>query len=330
MNQVDFNHDALRRLDLNLLVAFDVLMQERHVSRAAARLFLGQPAMSHALARLRQLLDDPLFVRSGHQMEPTPRARELAPQVRAWLEQAQQFLFRAEAFDPAAAHATFRLAAPDGMEALLYPALIATLRRDAPGVRLRSQLLETDQQLAALDHDEVDLLITAAPLALRDWHSQLRLFESDFISVHSRRQLQLPEPATLADLASCDHVVSSYRGTAAGVVDHLFAAHGVQRRVLVLSASLLAISHIVAQAPLMSIQPAIYRGLFSTTPDLACAPLPGEARITVGLVWHRRNDRHPLHRYLRDTVIAAMRRQFAATEGVTRHADSAWETTRQE
>lgn len=322
MNEFDCSHDALRRIDLNLLLAFDVLMQERHVSRAAARLYLGQPAMSHALARLRQLLDDPLFVRSGNRMEPTPRARELAPQVRAWLEQAQQFLFRAAAFDPAAAHATFRLAAPDGMEALLYPALIATLRQDAPGVRLRSQLLETDQQLAALDNDEVDLLITAAPLALRDWHSQLVLFESDFITVHSRRQLHLPATATLAELAACDQVVSSYRGTAAGVVDHLFAAHGLERRIVVLSASLMAISHIVGQAPLLSIQPAIYGGLFSDTPDLVCAPLPGEAQITVSLVWHRRNDRHPLHRYLRDTVIAAMRRQFTGMQGVARRAAS--------
>ncbi|MBI3144461.1 MAG: LysR family transcriptional regulator [Pseudogulbenkiania sp.] len=320
MNEFDFNHDALRRIDLNLLVAFDVLMQERHVSRAAARLYLGQPAMSHALARLRQLLDDPLFVRSGNQMEPTARARELAPRVRAWLEQAHHFLFSEAAFDAAAVEATFRLAAPDGMEALLYPALIATLRQDAPGVRLRSQLLETDQQLGALDNDEVDLLITAAPLARRDWHSQLVLFESGFITVHSRRQLHLPETTTLAELAACDQVVSSYRGTAAGVVDHLFAAHGLERRIVVLSASLMAISHIVGRAPLLSIQPAIYGGLFSDTPDLVCAPLPGETQITVSLVWHRRNDRHPLHRYLRDTVIAEMRRQFAGMQGVARRA----------
>lgn len=92
---------------------------------------------------------------------------------------------------------------------------------------------------------------------------------------------------------------------------------------MVLSASLMAISHIVGQAPLISIQPAIYGGLFREILDLVCAPLPGEARITVSLVWHRRNDRQPLHRYLRDTVIAAMRRQFADTEGVARHVDDA-------
>ena len=258
MHSFDLHHGDFRRIDLNLLVAFDALMQERHVSRAAARLFVGQPAMSHALARLRDVLGDPLFVRTGNQMEPTARALALAPHIRAWLEDANQFLFAPDNFDPAQAQATFSLAAPDGMEAILYPALIAQLRTQAPGVQLRSYLLETDQQLTALDNDDVDLLITATPLPLRDWHSHQLLMQSGFTAIHAQSQLNLPDPPTLADLARCDHVASSYRGSAAGVVDHLFAANGLARRIVAMSASLIAISHIIRQAPLILKNPNDY------------------------------------------------------------------------
>jgi len=310
MNNFDFSHDSLRRLDLNLLVAFDALMQERHVSRAAARLYLGQPAMSHALARLRMLLDDPLFVRSGNRMQPTARALQLAPAVRSWLQQAQQLLAPPGAFDPAAANASFRLAAPDGMEAMLYPPLIATLRRQAPGVQLRSQLLEIDQQLAALDNDEVDLLLTAAPLALHDWHSRLTLHETGFSAVYAPGQLTLPTNPNLADLARVDQVVSSYRGTAAGIVDHLFAQHGLQRHIVALSASLMAIGHILQQAPLLSIQPTLYLPLFRQQGDVRSVPLPADTSIRIDLVWHRRNDGNPLHRYLRDLLMQHFRQLF--------------------
>ncbi len=303
MNDFDIHHGDLRRLDLNLLVAFDALMQERHVSRAAARLFLGQPAMSHVLARLREALGDPLFLRSGSRMEPTARAMELAPQIRQWLEDASRFLFDATAFDPAQTQASFSLSAPDGLEALLFPGLIATLREEAPGIQLRSFLLETDQQLGALDRDEVDLLITAAPYPVRDWHHVHPVMESGFVALYSRQQMSLPDYPTLGDLSACDQLVSSHRGTAAGVVDHVFAEHGLPRRIVALSASLMATGRILANAPLISIQPELYLPLFADYPDLAHVPLAPEIHLPISLIWHRRNDAHPLHDYLRTLLI---------------------------
>ncbi|GGY08933.1 LysR family transcriptional regulator [Paludibacterium paludis] len=312
MQKIDIHHGDLRRIDLNLLVAFDALMQERHVSRAAERLFLGQPAMSHMLSRLRDTLKDPLFVRSGNRMEPTARALELAPRIRQWLDEANDFLFRETDFDPAAVTARFSLSAPDGLEALLFPSLIAALRAEAPGVQLRSLLLETDQQLAALDRDEVDLLFTAAPLPLRDWHNHTILSEAGFSAVYSPRQTTLPDTPTLADLAACDQLVSSHRGTAAGVVDHLFTERGLTRRIVALSASLMATGHILSEAPLISIQPNLYLPLFADRPDLVHVPLPSEATLCINLVWHRRNDTHPLHRYLRALLMRHFEQRFPA------------------
>lgn len=310
MHNFDLPHSALRRIDLNLLVAFDALMQERHVSRAALRLNLGQPAMSHALARLRELLDDPLFLRSGTQMEPTARALELAPQIHAWLEQANQFLLQEPLFNPALATGTFSLSTPDGLEAMLFPALIATLRQQAPMIGLRSYLLEIDQQLAALDKDEVDCLISASPLPCRDWHSQLPLLESGFVALYSTRQLQLPPRASLSDLSAYKQVTSSYRGSTAGVVDHLFAEHGLQRTIVAMSASLLATGRILQQAPLISIQPTLYLPLFDHLPEIDYVSLDPDLCIRIHLIWHSRNDSHPLHHFLRNALIENLGKLF--------------------
>jgi len=306
MHNIDFSHSALHRIDLNLLVAFDALMQERHVSRAAARLNLGQPAMSHALSRLRVILNDPLFSRSGTQMEPTQRALELAPAVHAWLAQAHQLLLTEPLFDPAQAEATFAISSPDGLEAMLYPPLIATLHQRAPRIGLRTYLFETDQQLAALDKQEVDLLISASPLNTRDWHVQQAVLECGFVALYSRKQLSLPDHPSLSDLAAYQQVASSYRGNAAGVVDHLFAEHGMRRKIVVMSASLMATGSILQQAPLISIQPSLYLPLFASSPDISHVELDQQLRIQVNLIWHRRNDSHPLHRFLRQTLTDTM------------------------
>jgi LysR family transcriptional activator of mexEF-oprN operon len=310
MNDFDFSHSALHRIDLNLLVAFDALMQERHVSRAAARLHLGQPAMSHALARLRQVLNDPLFTRNGTQMEPSARALELAPGVHAWLEQAHQLLLKEPLFDPAQVEATLALSTPDGLEAMLYPPLIAALHQRAPRVGLRTYMFEADQQLAALDQQEVDLLISAAPLNMRDWHSLHPVLECGFVALYSRNQLSLPLHPSLSDLAAYQQVASSYRGNSAGVVDQLFAEHGLKRNIVVMSASLMATGSILQQAPLVSIQPALYLPLFASSPDISHVELDSQLRIQISLIWHRRNDNHPLHRFLRQILTETMATLF--------------------
>ncbi|HYR24446.1 MAG TPA: LysR family transcriptional regulator, partial [Aquabacterium sp.] len=136
MHNIDINHGDFRRLDLNLLVALDALLLEGHVGRAADRLFIGQPAMSHALARLRTLFNDELLVRTGKGMEPTALAQTLGPRVRAWLNEGRDFL-REEPFDLARVQGVFRVSIPDALETLVMPALMPILRAQAPGLILR-------------------------------------------------------------------------------------------------------------------------------------------------------------------------------------------------
>lgn len=131
----------IRNVELNLLVAFDAMMRERSVSRAAERTFITQPAMSHALNRLRQLFDDPLFVRTPRGMLPTPRADELVEPVRRVLRDIEALVGPSRVFDAAGREHRFSLGATDYMEFLLLPPLIALIQRHAPKVDMHARQL---------------------------------------------------------------------------------------------------------------------------------------------------------------------------------------------
>ena len=151
------DHVNLSRIDLNLLVARDALLTERSVTRAAARVGLGQSAMSHNLARLRALFGDELLTRGPEGMRPTPRALALADPVRIALSQIEALVSRDEAFDPRTAERLFRIGLPDSTEVPLGPALLAHLCEAAPGVRLRLYSTDRLRLLDELDADRLDL-----------------------------------------------------------------------------------------------------------------------------------------------------------------------------
>ena len=312
MHDVDINYADFRKLDLNLLVAFDALLTERHVGRAAERLFIGQPAMSHALARLRTLFDDELFVRTGKRMEPTDLALAVGPRVRAWLQEGADFLLREDTFDPAHAEGLIRLSIPDGLEALILPSLMALLRTEAPGIGIRVQPLAVENLASTLDDDEVDLAVVGVDLPLRNWHRRTEWLRCGFNCIYAPAHLQLPPSPTLADLAACDHVVSSYRGGATSTLDQLFAAHGLSRRVVASLASMASIMGTLRQSPLLTIQPDLQLGHLLDMQGLTSIPLCSNppVEISIGGVWHHRHDRNARHRYIRErmgSVVRALR-----------------------
>lgn len=303
MNEIDIRHADFRRIDLNLLVALDALLSERQVGRAAERLFIGQPAMSHALARLRELFGDELLVRTGRQMALTDLASQLAPRVRAWLLAGAALVLEEPPFDPAQAQGLVRMSIPDGLEALILPPLLARLRAESPGVRLRVQLIEVDRLPDALDADEVDIVVVGVPLPERGWHERVTLLTATMQCVHSREQLSLKGPLTLKKLAKLDHVVSSYRGEAASVVDAAFAAEGLQRNVVAAVAGVASTVRILRSAPLVSIQ-VVLRGVMEMPGDLVVTPVQAREplRMSVEMLWHRRHSQQGLHRHVRELI----------------------------
>jgi DNA-binding transcriptional LysR family regulator len=173
-----FGNLNLRSIDLNLLVALQALLEDRSVTRAAHRLGVSQPALSRMLARLRAILDDPLLVRSGREMVPTPRAMELVGPLEAWLSDAAGPLTPAT-FEPASADGVIRImATDDATEAVVTP-LICDLARDAPGLRFELSALKSPVS-AALTRGDADYALDTFPESLPGCHVQ-HLFDDSFV-----------------------------------------------------------------------------------------------------------------------------------------------------
>lgn len=247
------NQNQLARVDLNLLVLFETVFQERHVARAAARLNLSPSAISHGLRRLRQLLHDPLFLRHPRGVVPTERAVALAAQVTSALAQVRQMVAAAEPFDAARSARRFTIGAPDGVDAVALPPAIAAIRRAAPGVDLGIKDLQPRDAIAALDARDVDVAL----YPLDDVPARCvdrPLYDEDFV-VAMRAGGE--RRATLSAEAYCagQHVLVSKRGDPHGFVDEVLAAHGLRRRVVLTVPSFLWALAMIADSDLLAALP---------------------------------------------------------------------------
>ena len=214
-SMMGIDHVNLSRLDLNLLVAFDALLTERNVTRAAARVGLGQSAMSHNLARLRRLFGDELFTRGPSGMRPTPRAMALADPLRAALAQVQSAVLAQEDFEPHSAERTFRIGLADSIEVALVPALMERLRSEAPGVRLRLRSTNRISVIEELDSGSLDLGIGVFDQG-QTHHKRRRLYTDHFLCLFSPEQLGLKPPLSLQDYLRFPHVLTSLADEAKG------------------------------------------------------------------------------------------------------------------
>ncbi len=196
----------LRSIDLNLLTIFDAIMVERHMTRAAARVGMTQPAMSNALARLRDLTGDPLFIRTGKGMMPTPRATALAVPIRRALELVQEGLTEKAAFDPATSDRSFTLAIGDYCEVLFLPQVLAALENEAPGVSFSLQSPAGATRQKELKDNSVDLVWDAAPLDGPGFESEI-LFDDTIVWImSSKHPLAKKKRPSLEDYASASHI----------------------------------------------------------------------------------------------------------------------------
>jgi DNA-binding transcriptional LysR family regulator len=291
----------LAGIDLNLLVVLDALLAERHVSRAAIRLNKSQPAVSHALARLRTLFDDPLLVRHGGQLEPTARALEIAPRLAEALAHMRQ-LMGSQPFDPARERNVFRLAMSDYAALVLLPQLMAVLRRQAPNVDLIVSQASREVMMSQVVDGEIDLALGVFPGLAEDLRTSL-LFEEHFACLADGASLNGEKTMDLAAYLERPHILVSLRGDAGNEIDLALAATGHRRRIA------LALPH-------WSAAPGLVRGT-DLVLTVARRILPRDAEIgslavfdppfaippfAFRQIWHRRRDGDPAHRWLRDLI----------------------------
>jgi DNA-binding transcriptional LysR family regulator len=303
MSSID--HVNLTGVDLNLLVAFDAMAAERSVTRAAARIGVGQSAMSHSLSRLRVLFADELFTRTTSGMRPTPRALELAAPVQAVLAQIQALTARRAAFVPATAEKTFRIGLPDSVEVLLVPNLLAELQRHAPGVRLRLQVTSDSAQLLEdLDADRIDMAFGIGTFSEGREHHKIRALSSgNFLCMFNPALVGIEPPISLADYVRLPHVLTSLRQGERGVVDDALEKIGLSRTIALTTPRFLAVPFLVRGAPVITTMHAELARLFATALGLSLSPAPVELpQITISLLWHASYDRDPAHVWLRQTI----------------------------
>lgn len=298
-------HDALTGVDLNLVLALDALLAERHVTRAAARLGLTQSAASHALARLRDLFGDPLLVRGARgAMIPTPRAEALAPQVHRVLVDLAGVL-RGDSFDPATSRRVFRIGASDYAEVVLLPKLIERVAKLAPGIDLWVHSFgdHGDDELAAGTLDVVFAPPRGAARGAGGYEKVL--FDEGFTCIVRAANPLAGGKLTLARYCSAAHLLVAPRGTPGSFVDDALAEHGRSRRIALAVPHFLVVPHIVAGSDLVATLASRVAALFTETLGLVAMPPPVQLpRFQIALAWHERNHQDAAHRWLREQVLA--------------------------
>jgi DNA-binding transcriptional LysR family regulator len=293
----------LSALDLNLLVVLRALLTERSVTRAARRVGLSQPATSHALARLREVLGDPLFVRSGRDLAPTPRAESLREPLEEALGKLERMLEAPRPFDPSTASRSFTIGASDYILFLLVPRLLERLARAAPKIDL--SIRETGNRTVAesLSADGFDMLITVIGPTKRPGLRVERLFSDRFACLVRRDHPRVKKKLTLDLYAELPHAFVAPRGTRGGAVDDALRARGRERRVALLLPNFLAAPHIVARSDLVVTLGERIAKTFAEQLPLRVLPppvrLPG---FEMSLIWHERMDADAGHAWLRRQI----------------------------
>jgi DNA-binding transcriptional LysR family regulator len=301
----------IRQLDFNLLKAFDALLVERSVTRAAQRLSLTQPAVSGMLGRLRVALDDPLFVRASHGIVPTPRALALAQPLRRMMGEVECMLMRPQ-FDPASSTARFSITASDYAQLAVLVPWLAVLRREAPGIRIAIGSVDDGRLMAGFEQGQVDLALISPEGALPDLHA-MRLYEETYALAMREDHPAAGGEITLDDFCALDHGLVSLRGEPfVGVVDSALAAIGRERRVSLSASCFLVLVQVLARSDLVATVPA---RLLDGVSGLVRRPLPvAVPGFTKLAVWHERSHRDPAHQWLRASLIASIR---AGDQGVS-------------
>jgi DNA-binding transcriptional LysR family regulator len=302
MAQEPTSLDSLRRFDLNLLLAFDILIAERNVTAAARRMGIGQPAMSNALSRLRDMFGDPLLVRTSSGLQPTGRALDLVVPVSRILAELRQEVFSIRAFDPATDARTFRIGLSDQAEAAIMKDVLETVRRDAPAVRIVARSVEMRFGAELLATSAIDLAIGYFP----EMDASLEaapLYHETFVCVFDAQACGVAPPLSLDDYVALPHILVSLRGEPFGHVDELLQETGRRREVVYTTPHFLAVPFLLRGFRAVSALPRRLAENCADAAGLAMCPVPlPSPGYDVRMAWHRRTSTDPAQSWLRATI----------------------------
>lgn len=296
-----------RTVDLNLLVVFQAMLEHRGVTRAGDSLGLSQPAMSASLARLRELLGDPLFVRSGTEMKPTPRALELADPVRRVLEAVRTEVLQRTVFDPAHSDRIFTLVTPDLGEAHYLPPLLAALEKKAPGVSLRTVALPPFATAAALESGQADLALGYFPDLQKAGFIRQKLADVPLVGLVRHDHPTIGESMTTEEYLAARHAVMRPEGRGQEV-DELLAPRQAPRRVVVEVSHFMSLLTILESSELLGVVPRDLARIGISSGRLRAVQMPiPMPSVTIHQFWHERVRKDAGHAWFRNLIQAVCR-----------------------
>ena len=299
----------IQELDFRLLQCFAALLTERSVSRAATQLELSQPAMSHALGRLRRLFDDPLLIKGHGHMTPTARALELEVEVRALLAGAERLVSRPAEFVPATTRTRFVVMTPEFVEYLLAPPLIAHVEAHSPGVDVAFRTSDPEHAPDWFENGEIDIRlgwVTDPPPLLR----VKLLFRDPLVCIARRNHPRLKNRITAEQYIGSAHIRVEQPRTRAstGAVDTAVAALGGRLRIALQVQNSFALANAVAQSSLISTVPERLARVMAEHYPLQILPLPLDVPdVRIAMYWHERTHKQPAQRWFRQLLAETAR-----------------------
>lgn len=292
----------IRSLDLNLLVVFDAMHKHQNVTKAAEAIKLSQPAMSAALSRLRALFDDPLFVRSGAGMVPTPKAQALSESIQHVVQTIQTEILLPKSFDPSRSDRTFTLVTPDIAEVNFLPRLLSTLAEQSPHISLKTLAMPREAAAKSLETGNAEMAIGYFPDLHKAGFFQQKLISSSHVCLIRKKHPFVGEKLSMAQFSQASHAVVKPEGR-----EHLFEqflqSKGIRRRVVVELSHFMSLLPIIETSNLIATVPKDLAEFFVQHGDVRYVPTPMKTPIIdVHLFWHRRFHKDPAHIWLRQIV----------------------------
>jgi DNA-binding transcriptional LysR family regulator len=296
----------MSKLDLNLLVIFDAIMKEQSISAAAEQLAMTQPSVSNAVARMRHSWKDPLFIKQGRGIKPSPFALLLWQRVASPLEQIRSAV--SLPFNAAQSECTFRIAITDGTAGLFWPALRRHLERHAPKVNLHAVPYKLDGE-SLLVNAEVDLVLDY----YENRHPQIQsqhLFDNQFVCVMAKNHPLCEKALTLANFVAAEHLLVSLSGDASGTVDRKLTQLGLSRRIAMTVNSFASAKTLIEESKLISTLPYSIIASWQSLDKLTVNTLPFTVPpVPISMAWHSRNEGAASLRWLRESILDIVKAQ---------------------
>ena len=293
----------LRKVDLNLLTVFDAVMREGNFTRAADKIGMTQPAVSEAVARLRHLFKDDLFIRNGRGVQPTPRAHQYAAPIRRSLDLIAATLSESHTFDFVTSTRAFNLFLGDYGELVILPSLMQWLDGMQAKVRINLRAASSDQVADQLRDGRLDLWLTSEPIVDNSFVNQ-PVGTERLVSMVRRDHPLVKDSLSLAQFLTLRHVMIEWHDPKGTVVEHALRARGIERQYGMQMHRFFDMPRVVSATDMICTLPSQMARHFTEAHNLKAYPLPElDIDIPMFLTWHKRFDPDPGHTWIRDSII---------------------------